>query len=391
MTIVIKGNCSIELLRGTGYNVQEGKGAYGVLFWIDQLLLTLCCCTLAFFSAQGAMVVFAWLCAVTLCALCAYSESPRILCVGTCAYCVLGIAFTPYALFLPLLTYQIMDSEHLWLLIPCAVMLLIQMTRLPLLALLLTALFCAVACLIRRRSDVVVHTRQSLWNLRDESTEMAMHLAEKNKDLMEKQEYEVHLATLGERNRIAREIHDNVGHMLSSAILQVGALRAVNLQHSLKEPLQMLSQTLSEAMDSIRNSVHDLHDDSIDLHVQLQTIAQRFTFCPLTMDDGIRGQVEKDVRYCLIMVVKEALSNIVKHSNATHVRVVLREHPALYQLIVEDNGTQLEQCAAPGLGLRNMQERVQALRGQFHIQKDRGFRIFVSLPKGGATSCASES
>ena len=67
---------------------------------------------------------------------------------------------------------------------------------------------------------------------RDESTEMAMHLAEKNKDLMEKQEYEVHLATLAER-RIAREIHDNVGHMLSSAILQVGALRAVNAQPSL--------------------------------------------------------------------------------------------------------------------------------------------------------------
>lgn len=361
-----------------------------MLFWIDQLLLTLCCCTLAFFSAQGAMVIVAWLCALTLCALCAYSQSPRLLWMGTCAYCALGVAFAPYALFLPLLAYQIMDSGHEWLFFACAAMLLMQIARLSPLALLFTALFCALACLLRRRSDVLAHTRQSLWNLRDESTEMAMHLAEKNKDLMEKQEYEVHLATLAERNRIAREIHDNVGHMLSSAILQVGALRAVNAQPSLAPSLQTLSQTLGEAMDSIRTSVHDLHDDSIDLHVQLQTMAQRFTFCPLTLEDGIQGQVEKDVRYCLIMVAKEALSNVAKHSNATHVRVVLREHPALYQLIVEDNGTRVEQPAAPGLGLRNMQERVQALHGQFRVQVDKGFRIFVSLPKGG-NPCVSAS
>lgn len=361
-----------------------------MLFWIDQLLLMLCCCTLAFFSAQGALAVLAWLCAVTVCALSAYSESPRVLCIGTCAYCVLGLSIAPYALFVPLIAYQIMDNAHLWLWIPCAVVLLAQITRLPLLTLLLVILFCSVACLIKRRSGVVVHTRQSLWNLRDQSAEMAMHLAEKNKDLMEKQEYEVHLATLGERNRIAREIHDNVGHMLSSAILQVGALRAVNAQQMLQEPLETLSQTLGEAMDSIRNSVHDLHDDSIDLHLQLQTLAQRFAFCPLILDDEIEGQVEKEVRYCLIMVVKEALSNIVKHSNATQVRVVLREHPALYQLIVEDNGTQIAQCPTPGLGLRNMQERVQALCGQFHVQRDRGFRIFISLPKGG-NACVSGS
>ena len=67
-----------------------------------------------------------------------------------------------------------------------------------------------------------------------------------------------------------------------------------------------------------------------------------------------------------------------------------REHPALYQLIVEDNGTRVEQPAAPGLGLRNMQERVQALHGQFRVQVDKGFRIFVSLPKGG-NPCVSAS
>ena len=45
-------------------------------------------------------------------------------------------------------------------------------------------------------------------------------LTQKNKDLLEKQDYEIHVATLKERNRIAREIHDNVGHMLSRSLLQ---------------------------------------------------------------------------------------------------------------------------------------------------------------------------
>ena len=58
-------------------------------------------------------------------------------------------------------------------------------------------------------------------------------LQEKNKNLMEKQDYEIYLATLRERNRIAREIHDNVGHMLSRSILQMGALITIHKEEPL--------------------------------------------------------------------------------------------------------------------------------------------------------------
>ena len=74
---------------------------------VDLVLLP----TLAFFSAQGAMVIVAWLCALTLCALCAYSQSP---CFSGWARVrtVIGRRLCPVALFLPLLAYQIMDSGH---------------------------------------------------------------------------------------------------------------------------------------------------------------------------------------------------------------------------------------------------------------------------------------
>ena len=58
-------------------------------------------------------------------------------------------------------------------------------------------------------------------------------LQEKNKNLMEKQDYEIYLATLRERNRIAREIHDNVGHMPSRSILQMGALITIHKEEPL--------------------------------------------------------------------------------------------------------------------------------------------------------------
>lgn len=52
--------------------------------------------------------------------------------------------------------------------------------------------------------------------MRDTTKEIAMQLKQQNRDLMEKQDYEINIATLNERNRIAREIHDNVGHLLSA-------------------------------------------------------------------------------------------------------------------------------------------------------------------------------
>ena len=64
---------------------------------------------------------------------------------------------------------------------------------------------------------------RELKRTRDDSRERDLLLSQKNKALLEKQDYEIYNATLKERNRIAREIHDNVGHVLSKFILMLGA------------------------------------------------------------------------------------------------------------------------------------------------------------------------
>ena len=132
-----------------------------------------------------------------------------------------------------------------------------------------------------------------------------------------------------------------------------------------------------------------------------EKLIDQFPACPVTLRYTCQP-VPPPIHYCFIAVVKEALSNIARHSNATSATVSVLEHPALYQLIIEDNGspskliTQSTSSAekdssagffgsshsrTTGIGLHNIQERVTALQGNMIIQTDRGFRIFISIPK----------
>jgi len=231
------------------------------------------------------------------------------------------------------------------------------------------------------RNQAQAHLEKTIKALRDNSVEQEMQLRQKNEQLIISQNENIYVATLTERNRIAREIHDNVGHMLSRSILQVGALLAICKDDALKPHLESLKDTLNEAMNNIRNSVHDLHDESVDLKSSLQNLVDNFTFCTISFECDTSRHVPKDVKYCLIAIVKEALNNVIKHSNATEVTVTMREHPGFYQLLVEDNGTTFQEKDSDGIGLTNMKERASALQGNLRITTDNGFRIFLSIPK----------
>ena len=70
----------------------------------------------------------------------------------------------------------------------------------------------------------------------------------------------------------------------------------------------------------------------------------------------------------------------MRHSNATKASVLVREHPALYQLCIEDNGSACT-LETDGIGIANMEERVHSLHGNLHILTDNGFKIFITVPK----------
>lgn len=266
----------------------------------------------------------------------------------------------------------------------------------------------AAAVLLYGRTGRLDELEQEYKKSRDDSRELTLMLEKKNQDLLEKQDTEVYLATLKERNRIAREIHDNVGHMLSRSILMVGALKTVNQAENLKVPMEQLDQTLNEAMTNVRQSVHDLHDESVNLKEVMESLAEEFRFCPVQLTYDMGYDIPKEIKYSFIAITKEALNNVMRHSNANEVKILAREYPGLYQLIIEDNGTsderirpngdreeyaekesagktgntrKTENTECSGIGIINMKKRVRMLGGTIQIQKENGFRIFITVPK----------
>lgn len=326
--------------------------------------------------------IAAMLFAVILTALCSYLNvrSSFLIHVLFCAAACLWPLLFP---FLPLAAYDGMvqnsiKHRYLWLL-----PLLRGLHSPSRLAWLTCAALCMLAVYLELQSAQYQKLLQKYHRVQDDTTEAAILLKQKNKELMKNQDYEVELATLAERNRIAREIHDNVGHLLTRSILQVSAMLVVHSGNTeLKEPLLAVKDTLSDAMDNVRQSVHNLHEESINLQQQLTRLTDDFTFCPvqLTYDST---PLPKELNYTFIAIVKEALSNIARHSNATRASVSVLEHPSLYQLRIHDNGTLQTQDSPDGIGLFNMEERIRALDGNFHIDRTNGFKIFISIPKRG--------
>lgn len=283
----------------------------------------------------------------------------------------------------PLLFYDILNIKKLWLAAPVPIALIVWHDSLTAVQLMLIILGIFVSFLLWRNIDKLERAENMLIETRDSSREAAILLQEKNRRLLEEQDNEINLATMKERNRIAREIHDNVGHMLTRSILQVGALTVINKDENLDESLENLKETLNNAMTSIRTSVHDLHDDSISLKAAaeeaLKPLGERFK---VNSDFDFSETMAKNLKLCFIGIIKECVSNAVKHSKGDKVDIVLREHPAFYHFFFTDNGNCDRIIKESGIGLSNIRERASAVGGIVNIESsESGFRVFVSAPR----------
>lgn len=366
-------------------------------YFQDTLLLLLYGVFAVQYVNADIVFVLSFLCAISLCCVGYCIEAVKIRLILCILYLISALFFPPFFFFFPMAAYLLFqDGQYVPALCGFVFYLYHFYTNAESLPFFFGLFGFLLAYLLQ------IHTRQYLrldydyHRTQDDSRERNFLLSEKNKVLLEQQNAEIYAATLKERNRIAREIHDNVGHVLSRSILLLGAVKAVNKEDSLNPLLTNLDDSLNSAMNSIRSSVHDLHDESINLKDVVQNLIDEFEFCPVDFQYDMEPYVPKDIKYCFISITKEALSNVIKHSNADQVSVTMREHPALYQLRIEDNGTipfpspPDAQASGydlpgrhfdPGIGLVNMQDRVRALRGTFQMKTDCGFQIFITIPK----------
>lgn len=369
-----------------------------------------------FFQKPDETFICAFLLCVGTCCAGYFSESKKLHLLLCAAFMSAALAFPEMSAFFPAIFY-ILIQDHFYLPALAGGLLylyVIQTMNSDIFRFSFWGiLFFIVAFFLESRTEAEEKLRQDFMKLRDDSTEKNLLLEEKNHMLVEKQDYEIYTATLKERNRIAREIHDNVGHLLSRSILITGAAKAVNTSEAVSPLLDSLDSSLNQAMTSIRTSVHDLHDESVNLRESVEGLVSEFQFCPVSLDYDMGLEIPREVKYCFISIVKEALSNMARHSNATSAYVVMREHPALYQLCIEDNGKIPESsCISQsfsenrtsdsffgnprhpqntgwydfstqnrGMGLSNIHDRLAPLHGTVQITTDHGFRIFITIPK----------
>ncbi len=332
-------------------------------------------------SEGGEHTVIAMLLAVTAAAVGIYIEGKQIWYIPSVIIFLLSFLEPELSLVFPMFLYDLVYYKKYMFTVP---FFLLFAVRPPGTAEETALWVCtaALSALLAYKTKKKQFLAKEFIRIRDSGEELNLLLKEKNESLLEKQDYEIYLATLKERNRIAREIHDNVGHMLSRSILMTGALLTVEKEGAVHEQLLHMKETLSMAMDSIRQSVHGLHDDSIDLEQSVREIAESIQpEYHVKLEYDMSEHIPRRVKYCLIAVVKEGVSNILKHSNGSQVQIGLREHPGFYQLSIEDNGTGTKAEAGRGIGLSNMKERAEALGGTFHIYRNRGFVVFMTIPK----------
>jgi len=350
--------------------------------YMDKIVLFLSCSII--YLAQGSVTlsVLPLLTALTItCFLIIYEEKTLYRLCLYALYFFLSLYFLDLVYFLPLIIYDLMNERNKLLFLLPLLPFTQFVTRFGIIESILIVIVFVIAVFIRYKSSDIVSFKSRYYRLVDDTKELTLQLDQNNKELLQRQDNDIYIATLNERNRIAREIHDHVGHQLSSAILQLGALMAICKDDNTKNNLIELKKTLNIGMDNIRQSVHNLYDTSIDLNEKLKEIIQGFTFCQVNYDNSIHLVPTQQQCYAILAIVKESFSNIIKHSNATEVKVILKEHPSMYQVIIHDNGTIPQINLDHGIGLKNMEQRVTLLHGHFQLRTTQGFEIFLSLPK----------
>ncbi|MBW4582295.1 MAG: sensor histidine kinase [Tildeniella nuda ZEHNDER 1965/U140] len=198
-------------------------------------------------------------------------------------------------------------------------------------------------------------------------------------------------ATLQERNRIAREIHDSLGHLLTAQSIQLeNALlflppEAEKTQTFLTEARQLGSGALHE----VRQSVATLRSDPLrgkSLETAIAYLVKNFQQTTSIIPDTIlevRSPLPCDVSTGIYRILQEALTNIAKHAAATQVSLQLWEKPDGVHLLVEDNGFGFHPDQnTTGFGLKGMRERAIVLGGHFTItsQPQTGCQIAAVIP-----------
>lgn len=216
-------------------------------------------------------------------------------------------------------------------------------------------------------------------------------VASLNARLWEQLQHAEALSTERERIRIAREIHDGLGHSLTTAGIQieVAEARLASDPAATREALKRARDCVSRGLTDVRAAVSSLRRSPLDGRTLAEGIAD------LAADSecgdarieyqcrGVPRRLPAPLSLTLYRAAQEGLSNVLKHARAGHVCVVLDFESDQYaSLTIEDDGCGDREPAQDGFGLKSLRERATLVGGDFEATQrpDGGFRLRLSVP-----------
>ncbi|MCX8128726.1 MAG: sensor histidine kinase [Clostridia bacterium] len=206
-----------------------------------------------------------------------------------------------------------------------------------------------------------------------------------------------YLAEVRERNRIARDIHDNIGHSIAGILIQLQAAYKLFDRDGQKSKgiMKKSIDSLAEAVTLLRDTVHNIKPREILGAEYIKSIIDEFGFCPIDFQfSGDFGSISPNYMEILATNIKEALTNASKHSKASSVNIKIDINEKFVRLYIKDNGVGCSKMKE-GLGISGMKERAANVGGTISLDSSDGFMIVCLMPaeigEGGLFNESSHS
>jgi len=217
-------------------------------------------------------------------------------------------------------------------------------------------------------------------------------LRKKNKELLAKN-LEIQEALLQgqtiERKRVASELHDNVGSLLSAVRVSLLTLNSEKLPNHDQKVYAQIQEMVENACREVRLISHNLLPEELEkygLEVALEKMVERLNFStPIEFTLNTKGlkehYLDRKTAFHLYSICLELINNILKHSEATDAAMTFRKKDDSLELFVRDNGKGLQNYMK-GKGLTSVEERVEAMNGMLNIESGigEGTRTHISVP-----------
>lgn len=191
-----------------------------------------------------------------------------------------------------------------------------------------------------------------------------------------------------ERKRLAREIHDTLGHALTGIAAGVDACIAmidINPQMT-KQQLQIVSKVVRQGIGDVRNSLNKLRPGALEekgLKGAIEKMIEEFTdVSDMTIDfryELNHVDFENTKEDILFRIIQESITNALRHGGANHVDVALYVEAEMLVVRIKDNGVGCEKIQY-GYGLKQMKERIAIINGEVTFDGHDGFLTMVRIP-----------